>query len=203
VTVREGVLMTPMATRCVQWPTGEDRRRSEVVVDRRTRREVVHLFGDRHGDGMAIVIATHDMNGLAAHLPEVTFLNRRLLARGTRGEVRIPRTVGVHGTPSTKADAALVGKVLGVTAAVVVPLQPCMLIQSFTPMQHWRPQSVRSADRRDDRQLLPRRSGEAHDRAAELRRYLRRRDGRHLLAMGDAGTIARTSRRAPNWSRSC
>jgi len=59
-------------------------------VDLRTRHEVMHLLGDLHADGLAIVITTHDLNGVASHLPDVAFLNRRLIARGTPGEVLTP-----------------------------------------------------------------------------------------------------------------
>ena len=38
-------------------------------VDVRTRHEVVHLLHELHHDGLAIVVTTHDLNGIAAHLP--------------------------------------------------------------------------------------------------------------------------------------
>jgi zinc/manganese transport system ATP-binding protein len=51
-------------------------------VDLHTRHEILHLLADLHADGIAIVLTTHDLNGVAAHLPEIAFLNRRLIARG-------------------------------------------------------------------------------------------------------------------------
>src|SRR5207244_9722960 len=38
-------------------------------VDVRTRHNVLHLLGDLNADGLAIVLTTHDLNGMAAHLP--------------------------------------------------------------------------------------------------------------------------------------
>jgi zinc/manganese transport system ATP-binding protein len=38
-------------------------------VDVRTRHEVLHVLADLNAEGIAIVLTTHDLNGLAAHLP--------------------------------------------------------------------------------------------------------------------------------------
>ena len=38
-------------------------------VDVRTRHDVMHLLHELHHDGLAIVATTHDLNGIAAHLP--------------------------------------------------------------------------------------------------------------------------------------
>ena len=51
-------------------------------VDIRTRHEVLHLLADLHDDGVSIVLTTHDLNGLAAHLPRVVCLNREVIADG-------------------------------------------------------------------------------------------------------------------------
>lgn len=59
-------------------------------VDLRTRHEVLHLLGDLHADGLAILLTTHDLNGVAAHLPALAFLNRRLVAAGPPDEVLTP-----------------------------------------------------------------------------------------------------------------
>jgi ABC-type Mn2+/Zn2+ transport system ATPase subunit len=56
-------------------------------VDLRTRHDVLHLLRDLHAGGLTIVLSTHDLNGVAAHLPEVVCLNRRVIAQGD------PRTV--------------------------------------------------------------------------------------------------------------
>jgi len=46
-------------------------------VDVRTRHEVLHLLADLHADGLTILLTTHDLNGLAAHLPRLVCLNKR------------------------------------------------------------------------------------------------------------------------------
>ena len=56
-------------------------------VDFRTRHEILHLLGDLHGDGLAIVLTTHDLNGIAAHLPHLVCLNTEIIGTGP------PRTV--------------------------------------------------------------------------------------------------------------
>ncbi|HYD10820.1 MAG TPA: ATP-binding cassette domain-containing protein, partial [Acidimicrobiales bacterium] len=40
-------------------------------VDVATRHDVLHLLGDLNRDGLAILLTTHDLNGMAAHLPHV------------------------------------------------------------------------------------------------------------------------------------
>ena len=56
-------------------------------VDFRTRHEILHLLGDLYGDGLAIVLTTHDLNGIAAHLPHLVCLNTEVIGSGS------PRTV--------------------------------------------------------------------------------------------------------------
>jgi zinc/manganese transport system ATP-binding protein len=43
-------------------------------VDLKTRHDVLHLLGELHGHGMTILITTHDLNFVAAHLPRVVCL---------------------------------------------------------------------------------------------------------------------------------
>jgi zinc/manganese transport system ATP-binding protein len=59
-------------------------------VDLRTRHEVLHLLRDLHAGGLTIVLSTHDLNGVAAHLPEVICLNRRIVAQGDPRSVLTP-----------------------------------------------------------------------------------------------------------------
>ena len=59
-------------------------------VDVRTRHEVLHLLDELNGDGLAIVLTTHDLNGIAAHLPHVVCLNREVIGAGTPREVLTP-----------------------------------------------------------------------------------------------------------------
>jgi len=56
-------------------------------VDVKTRHEVLHLLDDLNGDGLAIVLTTHDLNGIAAHLPHLVCLNRRVIGAGPPREV--------------------------------------------------------------------------------------------------------------------
>ncbi|HJR18717.1 MAG TPA: metal ABC transporter ATP-binding protein [Actinomycetota bacterium] len=59
-------------------------------VDVRTRHDVVHLLHELHHQGIAILVTTHDLNGLAAHLPELVCLNREVIAVGPPAEVITP-----------------------------------------------------------------------------------------------------------------
>ncbi|MEO6652134.1 MAG: metal ABC transporter ATP-binding protein, partial [Ilumatobacteraceae bacterium] len=59
-------------------------------VDVATRHEMLHVLADLHRDGMAIVLTTHDINGLAAHLPRVMCFNRTVIADGPPGDVLHP-----------------------------------------------------------------------------------------------------------------
>jgi ABC-type Mn2+/Zn2+ transport system ATPase subunit len=59
-------------------------------VDVRTRHEVLHVLADLNDDGIAILLTTHDLNGLAAHLPRLVCLNRVVVADGTPSAVLRP-----------------------------------------------------------------------------------------------------------------
>ena len=56
-------------------------------VDVRTRHEVLHLLDELHAEGLAIVLTTHDLNGIAAHLPHLVCLNTSVIAAGPPAEV--------------------------------------------------------------------------------------------------------------------
>jgi len=62
-------------------------------VDVRTRHEVLHLLDELNGDGLAIVLTTHDLNGIAAHLPHLVCLNRRVLGAGPPLDVLTPEVL--------------------------------------------------------------------------------------------------------------
>ena len=69
-------------------------------VDVRTRHEVVHLLTDLHRDGMAVVLTTHDINGLATHLPRIACVNREMIAIGSPREVLTPHVLErTYGAP--------------------------------------------------------------------------------------------------------
>jgi ABC-type Mn2+/Zn2+ transport system ATPase subunit len=51
-------------------------------VDVKTRHEVLHLLNELNAAGLAIVLTTHDLNGIAAHLPTLVCLNREVIGVG-------------------------------------------------------------------------------------------------------------------------
>ncbi len=59
-------------------------------VDVATRHEMLHLLADLHREGLSIVLTTHDINGLAAHLPRIVCFNRTVVADGPPAEVLHP-----------------------------------------------------------------------------------------------------------------
>ena len=59
-------------------------------VDVATRHEVLHLLDDLNRDGLAIVLTTHDLNGMASHLPHLVALRQRVIASGPPSEVIVP-----------------------------------------------------------------------------------------------------------------
>ncbi len=52
-------------------------------VDIRTRDEILHLLAEINETGISIVITTHELNSLAAHLPWVVCVNRGIVAQGS------------------------------------------------------------------------------------------------------------------------
>ena len=48
-------------------------------LDVKTRHEVLHLLDDLNRQGLTIVLTTHDLNGIAAHLPKIVCLNTRVI----------------------------------------------------------------------------------------------------------------------------
>lgn len=146
VTVAETVLMARTSGRLLPWPSSDERREVEELLDQlglsglgrrhirelsggqqqrvflarallarpqlllldeptsgvdvRTRHEVLHLLADLNADGIAIVLTTHDLNGIAAHLPRLVCLNRDVIAAGTPAEVITPEVLQqTYGAP--------------------------------------------------------------------------------------------------------
>jgi zinc/manganese transport system ATP-binding protein len=56
-------------------------------VDIRTRDEVLHLLADLNAQRVTIVLTTHELNSVAAHLPFVVCVNRRIVALGDPDDV--------------------------------------------------------------------------------------------------------------------
>jgi zinc/manganese transport system ATP-binding protein/zinc transport system ATP-binding protein len=59
-------------------------------VDMATRDDVLHMLADLNREGVTIVLTTHELNAVAAHLPDVVCLNRKLIAHGPPEEVFTP-----------------------------------------------------------------------------------------------------------------
>jgi ABC-type Mn2+/Zn2+ transport system ATPase subunit len=84
-------------------------------VDVRLRHEILHLLDDLNSHGLAIVLSTHDLNGIAAHLPRVICLNRSVIGDGVPHDVLtadvLERTYGasmevlVHGGMPVVVDS--------------------------------------------------------------------------------------------------
>jgi ABC-type Mn2+/Zn2+ transport system ATPase subunit len=69
-------------------------------VDVRTRHDILHLLADLNLDGLAVVLTTHDLNGIAAHLPHLVCLNTEITGRGTPQEVLTPEVLErTYGAP--------------------------------------------------------------------------------------------------------
>ncbi len=51
-------------------------------VDIKTRDDILHLLADLNADGITIVLTTHELNSVAAHLPWVVCVNRGIIAEG-------------------------------------------------------------------------------------------------------------------------
>ena len=56
-------------------------------VDVATRHDILHLLHDLNHEGIAIVLTTHDLNAVAAHLPNLVCVNGRIVAEGSPEDV--------------------------------------------------------------------------------------------------------------------
>jgi zinc/manganese transport system ATP-binding protein len=69
-------------------------------VDVQTRHEVLHFLQELNREGIAIVLTTHDLNGLASHLPHLVALRTTVVATGPPAAVIVPwvleRTFGAR-----------------------------------------------------------------------------------------------------------
>lgn len=59
-------------------------------IDLRTRGEMLGLVDDLRGDGLTILMTTHDLNWVASHLPRIVCLNQTVRADGAPIEVLQP-----------------------------------------------------------------------------------------------------------------
>jgi ABC-type Mn2+/Zn2+ transport system ATPase subunit len=93
-------------------------------VDVATRHDVLHLLDDLNRDGLAILLTTHDLNGMAAHLPHIVCLNRTVIAAGTPREVLTPDVLErTYGAPMQVLEHGGMPVVVDVPAANVIPLR--------------------------------------------------------------------------------
>ena len=69
-------------------------------VDVRTRHDLLHLLADLHRGGRSIVLTTHDLNGVATHLPHLVCLNVGVTAQGSPHDVITPPVLeATYGAP--------------------------------------------------------------------------------------------------------
>jgi len=139
VTVAECVLMARTGGRVLPWPSREERREVERVLDRlgigglahrhirqlsggqqqrmfiarallrrptlllmdeptsgvdvATRHEILHLLAELNDEGIGIVLTTHDLNGMAAHLPHLVCLHTSVIGVGAPADVLTPEVL--------------------------------------------------------------------------------------------------------------
>jgi zinc/manganese transport system ATP-binding protein len=53
-----------------------------VGVDLKTQHDILHLLGDLREQGITVMLTTHDLNAVAAHLPWLICFNRGVIAQG-------------------------------------------------------------------------------------------------------------------------
>jgi zinc/manganese transport system ATP-binding protein len=69
-------------------------------VDLATRRDVLGVLGELNARGLTILLTTHDLNFVAAHLPRIVCINGGLTADGDPGEVLTPASLErTYGAP--------------------------------------------------------------------------------------------------------
>jgi zinc/manganese transport system ATP-binding protein/zinc transport system ATP-binding protein len=87
-------------------------------VDIKTRHDVLHLLAELNHDGVTVVLTTHDLNSVAAHLPQVVCLNRRVVAYGSPATVFTPAvleaTYGAEMIVVRQGELTLIADKLGV-----------------------------------------------------------------------------------------
>jgi zinc/manganese transport system ATP-binding protein/zinc transport system ATP-binding protein len=87
-------------------------------VDIKTRHEVLHLLADLNHEGVTVILTTHDLNSVAAHLPQVVCLNRRVVAYGPPSSVFTPSvleaTYGAEMLVVRQGELTLIADRLGV-----------------------------------------------------------------------------------------
>jgi zinc/manganese transport system ATP-binding protein/zinc transport system ATP-binding protein len=79
---------------------------------------VLHLLAELNHDGVTVVLTTHDLNSVAAHLPQVVCLNRRVVAFGPPASVFTPAileaTYGAEMIVVRDGDLTIIADKLGI-----------------------------------------------------------------------------------------
>jgi ABC-type Mn2+/Zn2+ transport system ATPase subunit len=63
-------------------------------VDLKTRDDILHLLADLNADGVTIVMTTHELNTVAAHLPWVVCVNGSIIAEGDPDDIFTSEILG-------------------------------------------------------------------------------------------------------------
>lgn len=56
-------------------------------VDIKTRDDILHVLVDLHREGVTVILSTHELNAVAAHLPRVVCINHGVIADGKPSEI--------------------------------------------------------------------------------------------------------------------
>jgi zinc/manganese transport system ATP-binding protein len=95
-------------------------------ADIKTRHEILHLLADLNADGVTVVLTTHDLNSVAAHLPWVICLNGQIVAEGAPDDVFTPevlsQTYGAEMVVLRQGDLILVSDKLSATRSEPVSI---------------------------------------------------------------------------------
>ena len=59
-------------------------------VDIKTRDDILHLLDELNHEGVTVIMTTHELNAVAAHLPWVVCVNRGVVAEGPPSDVYTP-----------------------------------------------------------------------------------------------------------------
>jgi len=71
-------------------------------VDIKTRDDILHLLDELNHEGVTVIMTTHEINAVAAHLPWVVCVNRSIIAEGPPSEVYTSEILGrTYGAPMT------------------------------------------------------------------------------------------------------
>jgi ABC-type Mn2+/Zn2+ transport system ATPase subunit len=88
-------------------------------VDVGTRHDILHLLHELNHDGIAIVLTTHDLNAVAAHIPMLICVNGRVVAEGSPEQVLTSDVLkGLYGADMVvvnREGMILVGDAFGAT----------------------------------------------------------------------------------------